>query len=344
MLTIDGNKFEGGGSILRLAVAIASAMKIPLQVENIRAGRRQPGIKLQHQIGLELLAKLSGAELSGNDIGSDTISINHWMNTPEDTRAVGISTAAALSLVVQSLQNYVIASKQPISIELQGGGTHVNWAPTIEYLQYVTFPVLKKFGLEGRITIDRVGFYPKGGARISVNLFYSPSNKAVELKATDQIGNPLLYITSSEALRKPQVPERIVQTIKKSIPDVQETIGYYQSPPGIAATLVQPGLIPQGTCLPGKKGLPAEKLGKALLDEFLDFRQHAIMDPYLSDQVLVPLAFARSGSEVTIHDTMHVRSNLYVIEKLLGPIFDVDEEKKYLNILRNDEKFPQPNK
>ncbi|CAG2056860.1 unnamed protein product [Timema podura] len=48
---IDGGVLEGGGQILRMALAFSALRKIPIRVHNIRAGRSNPGLRAQHLKG-----------------------------------------------------------------------------------------------------------------------------------------------------------------------------------------------------------------------------------------------------------------------------------------------------
>ena len=48
MITIDGSIGEGGGQVLRTALALSIATGRPLRIENIRRKRPKPGLLRQH--------------------------------------------------------------------------------------------------------------------------------------------------------------------------------------------------------------------------------------------------------------------------------------------------------
>src|SRR2546426_6303467 len=73
MIEIDGAHGEGGGQLVRMAVALSALTAIPVRVVRIRAGRPVPGLASQHVTALHAVAELCGGELKGVDVGSSTI-------------------------------------------------------------------------------------------------------------------------------------------------------------------------------------------------------------------------------------------------------------------------------
>ncbi|HEY2147356.1 MAG TPA: RNA 3'-terminal phosphate cyclase, partial [Pirellulales bacterium] len=70
MIALDGSAGEGGGQILRSALALSMVTGKPVDLEKIRARRPKPGLLRQHLTAVLAAAKISGAELGGAHLGS----------------------------------------------------------------------------------------------------------------------------------------------------------------------------------------------------------------------------------------------------------------------------------
>ena len=70
MIAIDGSSGEGGGQILRTALALSLHTGAPLRIEKIRAGRAKPGLLRQHLTAVLAAAEIGGAHVEGADLGS----------------------------------------------------------------------------------------------------------------------------------------------------------------------------------------------------------------------------------------------------------------------------------
>ena len=70
ILTIDGSQGEGGGQVLRSSLAMSLVTGRPFVIENIRAGRKKPGLMRQHLTAVNAAAEVSHAEV---DRGRDRL-------------------------------------------------------------------------------------------------------------------------------------------------------------------------------------------------------------------------------------------------------------------------------
>src|SRR4051794_32242550 len=70
MLTIDGSEGEGGGQVLRTALALSAVTGEPFRIENVRARRERPGLLRQHLTATLAAARVCGAHVDGASLSS----------------------------------------------------------------------------------------------------------------------------------------------------------------------------------------------------------------------------------------------------------------------------------
>ncbi len=173
MLTIDGAKGEGGGQVLRTSLSLSMATGTPVRVTNIRAGRSKPGLLRQHLTALQASAMVSSAAVEGANLGSTEITFR-----PGTVRggeyAFAVGSAGSATLVLQTVLPALMLAKEKSSLVLEGG-THNPQAPPFEFLSRAFLPLLSRTGPTVVATLERYGFYPAGGGRISVTI--EPSTK-----------------------------------------------------------------------------------------------------------------------------------------------------------------------
>lgn len=167
-VSIDGSQGEGGGQILRTALALSAICKIPVEIRKIRANRKKPGLRPQHLTGVKAMAQLCAAEVTGAREGSDRITFAPT-TLPSGTHRIDIGTAGSTALLLHTLYYPILFSEQGGDLELKGG-THNEMAPSFPYLQHVWAPLLHLCGFPVDITLQRFGFYPKGGGKISIHI------------------------------------------------------------------------------------------------------------------------------------------------------------------------------
>ena len=179
MIEIDGSFGEGGGQILRTALALSVIFKRALTLHHIRAKRKNPGLGHQHLVAVNALAQISGAEVEGNIIGSQKLTFIPGEICPGDYQ-FRIGTAGSVTLLLQALLLPLGLSQKGSRLVLEGG-THVPWSPPFHYLSEVLFPNLRSMGISVGGEIDQCGWYTKGGGSIRVEIQPSPSLKPISL-------------------------------------------------------------------------------------------------------------------------------------------------------------------
>ncbi len=168
MISIDGSYLEGGGQIVRTALALSAVTGKAFEISNIRKGRKDSGLKAQHVQGIKALGQVLNCNAKGDELGSSYLYFE-----PKQIRGkkinIDIGTAGSITLLLQAvlLPSFFLAEKFSINIK---GGTNVAWSMPAEYLINVLLPQIRKFCAKIDVKITQRGYYPKGGGEMIVKL------------------------------------------------------------------------------------------------------------------------------------------------------------------------------
>ena len=140
MIEIDGSYGEGGGQIVRTAVALSAVTAKSVHIKRIRQGRPRPGLAPQHAQAIRALGEICHASIKGVEPGSSEIVFCPGEITGGSLR-VEIGTAGSVTLLMQCLLPAMLRADGPTSLHVQGG-TDVQWSPTVDYFRNVFLPAL----------------------------------------------------------------------------------------------------------------------------------------------------------------------------------------------------------
>src|SRR3989344_2755263 len=102
MIELDGNYGEGGGALVRVALALSTLTGKEFKVINIRAGREQGGLKAQHLTAIKALKEITGAETNEVSLGSTELYFKPG-KFKRGTYEIDIGTAGSITLLLQAL-------------------------------------------------------------------------------------------------------------------------------------------------------------------------------------------------------------------------------------------------
>ena len=166
-IELDGSHGEGGGAILRQALALSMATGKGFRIINIRKGRCNPGLAPQHLAGVNAAKDLCSAEVKGHAIGSTELSFK-----PGEIKAgryrINIGTAGSITLLLQSLLLPSIFSGKKISFHITGG-TDVNWSQPYDYFKFVFLPQMKRYA-DIEANLFKRGYYPRGMGEVKLTV------------------------------------------------------------------------------------------------------------------------------------------------------------------------------
>jgi RNA 3'-phosphate cyclase len=332
MIEIDGSYGEGGGQIVRTAVALAAYLETPCRIRNIRKGRPTPGVRPQHAAGVQALAALCHAEVSDLQVGSTEITFKPG-RIAGGTLRIDVGTAGAIGLILQTIMLPAAKALSPLLLTIRGG-TDVPWAPTIGYCQEVTLPVLGKMGYGGEVALTRRGYFSRGNGEVSVELQRADLSPWLLLEP-GQIRMIQGRSHAADALKQRMVAERqregAMARLKKADVSVEIAVEYGPSAsPGSGIDLwALAGQTRLGANALGARGKRAEEVGEEAAAALIrQLNSGAALDEWMGDQILPFLAIA--GGESTISTTRitdHLRTNLWVINHFLPIETQIREER-----------------
>lgn len=345
MIEIDGSYGEGGGQLVRTAVALSAVTGEEIKVTNIRKNRPNPGLKQQHLKALETAAKICGARVSGLFPGSSELFF-----APVEIKGgkynIDIGTAGSVTLLLQCIMPALPFAKAKVELTIRGG-TDVAWSPTIDYLQHVTFRALEKLGYVGKVILKERGYYPKGGGNVSA--VFEPcklhgfhfqkikEDKKVEESLTDEKGlqegesqKEMIKGISHASNLPAHVPSRQAEAARSLFLET----GYASEINVQSHELLSTGsgiTLWTGYCGGsnlGKRGLPSEKVGRRAAEEIIaELRAGAAVDMHLADQLIPYMALAGNSSYTVRELTLHAATNIWVTEKFLDVKFKIEEKE-----------------
>jgi len=335
MIEIDGSQGEGGGQILRTALAASIITGQPAHIDRIRAGRRKPGLAAQHLAGALAAAHISMASVSGARIGSTEITFQPGGPAqPGDyhfdiTVMAGRGSAGAVTLLLQAILLPLAVADGPSRVTIRGG-THVPLSPPAYFAQHVLLPALAGMGVRAALDHTQWGWYPLGGGEIALHVDGGARLKGLELTRR---GEARQVIGLAAASNLPShIPQRIADRANRRLKEAGLKPGVEArresgTSTGVGVSIVVDyGSVTTGFSALGEKGKPSEAVADEAVDALLaHHRQGAPVDPHLADQLLLAIALADGPSAITTSQiTRHSRTTIDVIHSFTSRRFHVD--------------------
>jgi RNA 3'-terminal phosphate cyclase (ATP) len=329
LVRLDGSMGEGGGQVLRTALALSLTTRRAVEVTKIRAGRQKPGLMRQHLTAVQAAAAVGSAHVSGAEIGSRELRFE-----PGAIRSgpfeFSVGTAGSATLVLQTILPALLTAGGPSTVRLRGG-THNPMAPPFDFLVKAFLPLLGRMG--ARVEADLVcpGFYPAGGGELIVTVAPVARLRPFELLARGEIrrhhAKAVVSKLSREiATRELSIVSRLLGWEAKCL----ETVSVDSAGPGNVLTLeLQSDQVTEVFTGFGEKGVSAEAVAEETVRAVRRYLVAGVpVGEHLADQLLLPMALAGSGAFRTTPLSRHATTNVQVIQAFLPVRFDVEADEK----------------
>lgn len=328
-LTIDGSFGEGGGQILRTSLALSMVTGKPFCIENIRAGRKKPGLMRQHLSAVNAAAQVSGGHVEGNRLGSLSLTFKPGPVQPGDYH-FSVGSAGSGTLVLQTVLPALLNTKAPSSLVLEGG-THNPYAPPFDFLEKCYFRQIEKMGPQISARLHAPGFYPAGNGRFTVKI--KPVDHLLQIDIINRGAILKQYARAMVSNLPVSIAERELRVIKNELNWDRSCLKTIQiqnaKGPGniLFAEIASEQIIELFTGF-GRRGVRAETVAQEVVTQVVDYLQSdAPVDKYLADQLLIPMSLAGGGRFRTLSPSKHTLTNIEVIQKFLPVTITVEKHK-----------------
>ena len=364
MISIDGAYLEGGGQIVRTALALSTITQKPFEVYDIRKGRKDSGLKNQHLYCVKSLQELCNADAEGAELGSMFLKY-YPKKIIAKNLGIDIETAGSITLLMQAVLLPAMFVSKPITITITGG-TDTKWSQPFDYFNNVLLPQLQRFAkIEARLL--KRGYYPKGNGEVEIKI--NPKYKLNDFENFEEFHQHLKnniqkinlieqhYLIqikgishASKNLQQANVAERQAeaaqQLLKQKYNAPLQITTQYQDTLSTGSGIMlwaifskneddidENNPIRLGADSLGEQGKKAEIVGQEAAQNLIkEIESKAPVDRHLADQILPFMALIGNSSIKVSDITNHCRTNIYIIQQFLGEVFKVDEEEKIISI------------
>jgi RNA 3'-terminal phosphate cyclase (ATP) len=339
---IDGSYGEGGGQILRTALALSCVTGRRVEITNIRKGRKKPGLQPQHLTAVKAAAAVSGAAVEGAELSSQFLRFSPTALSGGDYLfdvSEKKGSAGSTSLVLQTLFLPLCFAERPSSVTVIGG-THVPWSPPFHYLQQVFLPMLSRMDARIELDIEKWGWYPIGGGKVTARVHPQREFKQLEIMERGKLlGVSGISAVSNlpQEIAKRQRDRALSALSGRGIDARIETISAPSPGKGtLLFLLADLENVTAGFNSLGAIGKRAEEVADdACHDLFSYLDSDGALDPHLADQIVPYLALSSGPSRFsTSRITKHLLTNIWAIRQFLDVVISVEGEEGVPGIVK----------
>ncbi|HET7293048.1 MAG TPA: RNA 3'-terminal phosphate cyclase [Vicinamibacteria bacterium] len=313
LIPIDGAQGEGGGQILRTALALSAATGQGFELKRIRARRSRPGLRPQHLAAVRAAAMACGAKVGGAFEGSPDLRFEPGALEAGEFR-FEIATAGAATLVLQTVLPPLAKAGAASGVTITGG-THVPLSPSFDFLSRHWAAAVEGAGLHTRFALERAGFYPPGGGEIKARV--EPWSRSLKLRLESRGKLIAVRGVSGDAHLRNDVARRQRDAAQARLWEARRLEAEWEVRSGVKAASPGSFLLLEAVFEGGRgafgyigeRGVRAEQLGDRAARRLLRFlEEQGATDPWLADQLVVPFALGGGGAATTTEVTAHLEA------------------------------------
>jgi RNA 3'-terminal phosphate cyclase (ATP) len=333
MLTIDGSRYSGSGTIVRQAVAFSALTGRSIRVVKARVKRDKPGLRLQHIRVVKAIAELVNGQTDGLTPGSQEFTFRPGLLNMGRAYHWDIGSAGSTTMLALGLLPVLAFAGSFLTVELRGG-LFQDFAPSAFHLEHVLLPLLRRMGCHADVRVRRPGYVPCGEGIL--NLAVTPLTRPFQAMIHD-VSAPVTRvwgIALSSHLEERRVSERMADAARVVLSnagyepdiDIRHDTESLQRGAALALFADEGNAVRLGADQAGALRRYAESIGQYVANQVLDdLNRGATVDRFAADQI-IPFAAMAAGESRFIIPTVtdHVLSSAWLAELFLGATVRID--------------------
>ncbi|MDH0031937.1 MULTISPECIES: RNA 3'-terminal phosphate cyclase [unclassified Acinetobacter] len=335
-IQIDGSQGEGGGQILRTALALSMITGQAFELINIRAGRKKPGLMRQHLVCVQASQQISQAYVEGAELHSQRLYF-----APQHVQSgkyqFQIGSAGSTTLVLQTLLPALLLQNETSELIISGG-THNPLAPTADFIEHCFLPCLKNIGIDVDFKLEKAGFFPVGAGEIRVRIQPWQHRDKLNLLDRGNLQSTEAFAATLNLAEEAQIAQRELATLNKRLKlDTQQEFHLNGISQGntVYVKVKHEHHVQLFTAL-GEMRKSAEQVASQLGQNVQHYlASQAVVDEYLADQLLLPLALGQGGTFTAQCISEHTLTQATMIEKFIDceiEFIELDKSQFQVNV------------
>ena len=326
-IELDGSYGEGGGVLLRTALAVSSLTGIPVRVRAIRDATKFPGLNPEDITLVRAMASLTQAHTEHAELGSSQLlfaptkrprPLNERIGVAEGEDGPGFANAPLVALTLMPL----LARTGAYSSFTAVGETYAHNNLSYDYFENVTLAALRRFGLYATARQTLAGF--GWGARGQLEIEVEPSGlEGLQWQDRGRLLGVRGIVATGELIRT--IGQRGADHLaaladSAKLPIEIEAVEVPSKGPGAFVTLCaefEHGL--GGSVAMGQKGVRMEAVVQRAYQGFMEwYESTATCDSHVIDQLILPAVFANGPTHLSTHRiTPRLLTTVWVVKQFL---------------------------
>ena len=287
------------------------------------------------------VAKLCNAKVEGAALGSRELWFTPQKITGGNIEAE-IQTAGSIPMLLLASLPVCLFADKAVRLHVAKGGTDTTHAPTINYLKHVLLPSLEQVGINVEISVQKYGYYPKGGGEVTMSVKPNHLPQAIWLEDFGKVDS-IKGVSVCTFLADRQVAERQAKAAKdflmqdgysSAINVVNDESNPYQKGSSIVLWAETREGVIVGADAIGELRKMSEEVGKEAAQKLIaELEVQPTVDVYLADMLIPYMALAHGKSVFLVRTiSEHIESNIWLMEKMLNAKFTIEKVNKLYRI------------